>query len=346
MRLNIIMQTIKVKQFITALQRVSAAIPNNNVLPITECVYIKDNVMTATNTNLSIQAKVEFEGLTILPHKLLLGLLNTIETETANIYEQDNNIYILSGETEKHKLSKAQDEKHFPKPLTPAETNTFEVGETFFTYLANAIKCHSDNETFKTHGALISEYITGSDNTVIYTVKTPWQCLLHVSPLFVKACAGMTSATIEYNSNFVSADDGNIKVMCKLMDSPYVDIRPVVAIGGTAEYNLKINRDALLHRFNTIEVYGHPVRVCHLFISPNKIHLHYYNIDFEQGSDFYLDCQTSIEQMEVHVSVPEIIKILSVQPEGMINMRFAGTQAIIIQPETNKNILSFLMPCL
>lgn len=344
---NNYMQTINVKQFIAALQRVAPAIPNNNVLPITECVHIKDNLMTATNTNLTIQAKIKFDGILIVPHKIFLGLLGTIDAEHAQLYEQEGNMYLVSGLI-KHKIGKSYDVSHFPLPIAQSETKKLEVGESFFGYITNALKCHSEDESFRTHGVYVGDYICATNNNVIYTVKKALPCSLHVSPLFVRACAGMTGATIEHNSNFISASDSTANVICKLIDQPYVDISPILQQSTNVVFNLSIDKAKLLHDLQTIEVYGHPIRICNFFISKDKLHINYYNADFDQGSDFYIDCKTDLEDIEVHFSVPEMIRILSVQPDGMLNFKFNKEvrNPVIIAAEANKNIISFILPCL
>lgn len=329
------------KKLLTSLQLVAPAVHNDNIYPICQNVLFDNGKITATNTVLTIQSEFAFPFKALIKHKLLTSLLQLSTEETIYI-DEDAKSYILYIGSNKHTLGKINDYDIFPAAPEVSTEQRFNIGEKFFTYLQNAAKCETQSDQYPTHGVLVSDMIFATNLSVIYTAKTNLTCRLHVPSDFIRSCSDIKEGVLSFTGSMICIKSNGLTVMSKMIDKEYPQVAG--AIPNEIDYNLVVGRDDLIGQLNLITAYGHPLQICDFVFQKNdELYIKYRNKDFEhESADLYVPCKHEINQEPIHLSVPELIRILQCQESGELQLRIEGNKAVCIKSSNNENILSLI----
>lgn len=313
--------TIQSKALNAILKRLQPAIHPSPVLPVLEYIHVSNNSITATNLNLTITHKFATPETLLLPFTKMLNITSVADGEL--------NITADKVTCGKDKWSISQgDIKAFP--LMPEfEGDKVEVGQSFFEALFEADKFKSKTTIGEIKENVLIDFkygnIVGTDAQQLYKNKLGLTggSLCVVDTTFVKATAQLTDAVISVNNKFISAQSGEMNIICRLTEGMYPDYKTIFPVEMPV-YNFTANKALFIAALRKLQVDKTMVPVCKLFFGDGSVKFSFTEINTGQDAETEIPCVHNIDFPVISLNILLLLNILSCVDSDDVTIAFTA----------------------
>lgn len=207
------------KTLLQILKPLAPAIDSKPMLPICECVMIKNGRAYATNLELSISNACDLPDM-ILPYAQTMARLSVLNEEVSIIDEDGK--YIIKAGYKKFPLPKFRDVNTFPAiPNAPIQISDVDAG--FITAVVEAAKNTSNDPMIQwRHVFICDEWIVGNDNYGMYKFDTELSLPnIAVPKIFAKTISRLSSGNISATDTHLFFKSGEIEITVLLAESNF-----------------------------------------------------------------------------------------------------------------------------
>lgn len=349
-------------------------IPKNAVLPIIEDFLFElkgDNLtITTTNlevtmiTNLTVQNSGKKDGSVAIPGKILLETVKNLVDTPITMVVKDFQITMvtLSGN---YKIP-GDHPSDFPTPsYDDLNLHAVSNGNAVHNALKKALVAVSTDELRRALCGVLFEI--SSDNICVVgtdahrLVETVIPCEAEIDNTYrlivpQKGCIAMRSIsfnneaniTISFNESNIKFFDGEIMVICKLVDAKYPDYKTIIRGGSPVISN--IDKLDIINSLKRVNIYSNKsTNKVTLSFDENTVHVHGNDIDMSNEATEQLRCSTSgLDAPNIKISLNnkylrEVIGVLDTD-EVHMGLKSATESCIIIDENENERTTVLLMP--
>ncbi|KAF0194126.1 MAG: DNA polymerase III beta subunit [Bacteroidetes bacterium] len=327
------------KILLSALNQLAPAISKNPVMAILETVLFKvrkeSAELVATNLNITIITEVAVgskeEFSILLPFAEIINICK-VSVGPLTIDNTKSQIVITDELKTRWPLGKAEDVKSFPAIPEFATILTANVTAGFFAAMNQAKKSLPGTEhlvlshiclDFNASGLTV----VGTDSLTMYketfAVQTGIEHQSLVSDLFVNAVKDFQQADITANEKFLCVSTLNKKVIVKVSESRFVNYPAILTRKGPN--NCKLNKNDLEAAINKVLVYKTALNfyVCDLIFEDGKINIHYYDQDYERGTETSIAAEYTDDIGKISLNARQLQSVLSQFPDNVEEIELA-----------------------
>src|SRR5690348_9060626 len=358
-------------QLLKHVQQINGVISANTVLPILEdfLFEIENNKLTIVGTDLETVMKIQMEveakesGRVCIPAKILHDSLKNIPEQPLTFNIDKNNGIEITSDNGKYKVM-GENADNFPKEPLPETAESLSMpSSALVTAINKCIFSTSTDELRPAMTGIFFELNSGGITTVatdahrlvrfsrtdvsspekvsFVVPKKPLNLLKNVLPNTDE------QLTISYNENHLFVKQGEIELVCRLIDARFPDYK--VVIPSDNPYKLTVNKNDFQNALRRINVFSNKsTNQVALSITGSELQLSAQDVDFSFEGNERMACQYSGEDMQIAFRALFIIKIMGDAETFEIIIELSTpTKAGIIKPteqEENEELLMLVMP--
>lgn len=354
------------------LQNVSGVLSSNNVLPILEDFLFevqKDKlIITATDLETVMKVKLDIEaketGRICIPGRILLDYLKNNADQPLTFHINPDNYAIdITSDNGKYKIV-GEPADEFPKPPVADESTSFTLAsgvlstaihKCLFAVGTDELRAAMTGVYFELEPEAITCVATDAHRLVKYRYtgvecpqedsfivpKKPLNLLKNVLP------SNDTVLQITYSKSHLFVEQGDMELICRLIDARYPDYR--VVIPKDNPYKLYLNTADFQSALRRVGIFANKsTNLVGLSITGSEMQLNAQDLDFSFEGTERMNCRYEGEDMEIAFSARTLIEMLNAADSDEIEMELStpGGAGIIRPVEKNENedLLMLLMP--
>jgi DNA polymerase-3 subunit beta len=353
------------------LQIAGGSIGSNPVLPILEdfLFTINDNMLSIAATDLETSITTEIEvmsdtnGTVAVPAKILLETLKALPQQPITFTVNDDNQAIeITSAYGKYRLA-GENGEDFPKIPEPDSVDTVSIpghiltkaiGQTIFATSNDELRPAMTGVYFQVDFGKLTMVATDAHKLVKYTyhelasdVSTSFIVPKKALNLLKNALPDDEDVTLSFNNANAFFSFGDIKLVCRLIDSRYPDYNAVIPVDNPNI--LTIPRTDFQNSLRRIAIYANKTtNQVILNINDGSLTVSAQDLDFSNEATEQLSCSYEGEPLNIGFNAKFLVEMLGVLESEEVKMELStSTRAGILLPVAEmegEEILMLVMP--